>query len=136
MKNTVPENLSIVLKWSNNVITIFPILLNKKDSFSIQCLINNYKDFHIVERIIGVNDIVEKTTDNEYTKYIIILGLGLMCIGIPVYIGIAIFFREEFLNYMNLLMALYISGFIIMFLPTIWDINYRRTMFSSHTRSD
>ena len=59
--NKKPENLEIKIQNQDNKLEIIPLLLNPSDSFCIKLIINNFSNFHIDERIVGIKKIELRT---------------------------------------------------------------------------
>ena len=82
--NQNPENLNILTEQNDSTLNIKPLLLNQKDSFRINLIVNNYREVFIDGRIVGIKkiELTKKKIDSlrivEIIVFMIFIGLGIL----------------------------------------------------------
>lgn len=77
-----PPNLDLTLTINENQISISPLLLNPKDSFTIRAFLTESDGiFNLDYRIIGVNKISEGPPSNKKSLFLLLIGLIMSLVG-------------------------------------------------------
>ena len=123
-----PENLRLEFNHDQNSVTINPLLINERESFNLNLIIDNHNfDFYIIDRIKGLR--VEKYKEpffisSTWFNILLTLSVYLLIIFLILYNLEPVATPEGFINRLN-----NIPIYVLMTVPTILVLNFYPSMY-------